>query len=450
MMRHLFLLLFVAATTAYTALGQDKIAIVNVTIIDGTDHPPRTNSTVIVQGTKIVAITGEREKPPKEAKIVDGTGRFLIPGLWNNDLHGVAYDDAKSHLSELVSYGITTARDMGAPLDDIVRLRDSIASGTLVGPRLFIAGPLMEGPVPVQMPLIVGLFSEKQARAEVKDLKQHNVDYVEVDTSLTPELYWAIADEAERQSLPLVGHIPATIAAGDVAKAKQSDVEHLGGRFLNVLIACSSDEAYLNQVIGKTYDDLLIAIKEKRPADEPQFKADFDERLLRTFDESKAQRLYRLYAQSGVAQTPTLYVLNTLWQSNQDDQKLSEQDMQSGKRIYAKDLEVVGEMKRAGVMILAGTDGPYAQGGDALHNELKLLVEAGLTPLEALQAASRDAAKAMGVLKDVGTVEVGKTADLVLLDSDPLANISNTRKIEAVVLHGQLFLKEELSGMRNH
>jgi imidazolonepropionase-like amidohydrolase len=450
MMRHLFLLLFVAATTAYPALGQDKIAIVNVTIIDGNDHPPRTNSTVIVQRTKIVAITGEREKPPRGAKIVDGTGRFLIPGLWNNDLHGGSYDDAKSHLPELVSYGITTVRDMGAPLNDILRLRDSIATGALVGPRLFVAGPLMEGPVPAQMPLIVDLFSEKQARNKVKDLKQHNVDYVEVDTSLTPELYWAIADEAERQGLPLVGHIPATIAAGEVVNAKQRDVEHLGGRFLNVLIACSSDEAFFNQVIGKTYDDLLIAMKEKRPANEPQFKADFDERLLKTFDESKAQRLYRLYAKNGVAQTPTLYVLKTLWQSNKDDLKLNEQDMQSGKRIFAKDHEIVGEMKLAGITILAGTDGPYEQGGDALHSELELLVEAGLTPLQALQAASRDAAKEMGVSKDVGTIEAGKVADLVLLDADPLANIANTRKIDAVVLRGQLFSREEFSSMRNH
>ena len=220
----------------------------------------------------------------------------------------------------------------------------------------------MEGPVPVRMPLIVDLFNEKQARNEVKDLKQHNVDYVEVDTSLTPELYWAIADEARRQVLPLVGHIPASIPAGEVVKAKQRNMEHLGGRFLNILIACSSDEAFFNQVIGITYDDLLSAMKEKRTADEPQFSANFDEKLLKTFDEGKAQRLYRLYAKNGVAQIPTLYVLKTLWQSNKDGLKLNEQDMQSGKRIFAKDLEVVGEMKRAGVMILAGTDGALCAG----------------------------------------------------------------------------------------
>ena len=124
--------------------------------------------------------------------------------------------------------------------------------------------------------------------------------------------------------------------------------------------------------------------------------------------------------------------------------------MEVGGKIFAKDLAVVGEMKRAGVTILAGTDGPYPQGGDALHSELELLVEAGLTPLQALQAASRDAAKAMGVSKDVGTVEAGKTADLVLLDADPLLHIVNTRKINLVFLHGQSFSKDELSSMKSH
>lgn len=450
MIRRILPALLIAATYVLPALGQDRIAIVKVTIIDGTDHPPRTHSTLIVQGNKIVAITAESERPPRGAKIVDGTGKFLIPGLWNNDLHGPAYGDAKAPLLSLVSYGVTAVRDMGAPPDDIVRLRAVTASGALIGPRLFIAGPLMEGPVPIQMPLIVGLFSQTQAREEVRNLKQHNVDYIEVDTTLTPELYWAIADETKRQGLPLVGHIPAKISARDIVKAKQTDVEHLGGRFLNVLISCSSDEAYFNQVIGKTYEDLLIAVKEKRPANEPQFKADFDERLLNTFDDNKAQQLFRLYAKSGVAQTPTLYVLKTLWETNKDDHKLNERDMEFGKKIFAKDLELVREMKRAGVRILAGTDGPYPQGGQALHSELELLVEAGLTPLQALQAASRDAARAMGVTKDVGTLEVGKTADLVLLDADPLNDISNTRKINAVVLHGQLFSKDELSTMKNH
>jgi hypothetical protein len=99
----------------------------------------------------------------------------------------------------------------------------------------------------------------------------------------------------------------SALAIRSTVKANQRNVEHLGGRFLNVLIACSSDEAYFNQVTRRTYDETMAALKEKRPANEPQFRADFDERLLNTFDEKKAQQLYRLFAQNGVAQTPTLY-----------------------------------------------------------------------------------------------------------------------------------------------
>lgn len=448
MRRHVCGALIIAAMTVGPAAGQKATAIANVTIIDGTDHPPRSHSTVVIRGTRIVAITANSENPPKDANLIDGTGKFLIPGLWNNDLHGVSYDDAKSHLSDLVSYGITTVRDMGAPLDDIVRLRGAIASGALVGPRLFVAGPLMEGPVSIKMPLIVDLFSTKQADDELESLKRRTVDYVEVDTTLTAELYWAVAEAAEREDLPLVGHIPATIPAQDIVKANQRDVEHLGGRFLNILAACSRDEAYFNELNAKTSNDITLATKEGRHADEPQFKAEFDERLLNTFDETKAQRLFGLYAKHGVAQTPTLYVLRTLWDTNKDDHKLNDRDMQAGKEIFAKDLAVVGDMRRAGVSILAGTDGSYGQGGEALHGELELLVKAGLTPLQAIQAASRDAAKAMGVLADVGTIETGKAADLVLLEADPLKEISNTRRIDAVFLHGRLFSRAELSNMK--
>jgi hypothetical protein len=339
---------------------------------------------------------------------------------------------------------------MGASLDDIVRLRAATASGELVGPRLFIAGPLMEGPVPIKMALIVDLFSEQQARDEVRSLKQHGVDYVEVDTTLTPELYSAIADEAKKQRLRLVGHIPPRIGAASIVQAGQKNVEHLGGRFLNVSVACSSDEDYFMGALGSIYDDVLKTISEgKQPLRELQFTADFDKRLLNTFDERKAQRLFHLYAKNGVAQTPTLSVLKTLWETNPQNHP-TEEDIAYGKKVFAKDLEVVREMKRAGVPILAGTDGAYPQGGESLHGELELLVQAGLTPLEALQSATRDAAQFMGVSKGVGTVEQGKVADLVLLDANPLENISNTRRIDGVFLQGQFFSKNELLAMRGH
>ena len=434
----------------FSAFGQDRgaIALSNVTIIEGTDNPPLKNATIVWRAGRITRVASD-QKPPKDATVIDGAGKYVIPFLWNNDLHGPAYDEAPPLLKELVANGVTTVRDMGALLADIVRLRDAIAAGRVFGPRLFVAGPLMEGPVPVQMGLIVDLFSATQAHEEVRKLKAQEVDYIEVDTTLTPALYAAVADEARRQNLPLVGHIPAIISARNIVPAGQVNVEHLGGRFLNVLIACSTDEPYFNQITARTYNEILAALREKRQAKEPQFKADFDTRLLSTFSETKAKQLYASYAQHGIAQTPTLHVLKTLWESNKESNGLDEEDMKLGSRIFEKDLAVIGAMKRTGVPILAGTDGPYGDGGEALHDELELLVRAGLSPLQALQAASRDAASAMGILKQVGTLE-GKAADMVLLDADPLADIANTRKIAGVVLGGRLFSAAELKAMRNH
>jgi len=445
-MRLLSLLQLLSFFAVVPAFAQSKLVIEGVTLIDGTDRPPQRDMTVTVEAGRITHIVSmKHEVKSAGATVVDGRNKYLIPGLWNNDLHGGDYNKTKAALPSLLSYGVTTVRDMGAPLDDIVRLRADIASQSVIGPRLFIAGPLMEGPVPIQMPLIVDLFDVNQAREEVRNLKQHSVDYIEVDTTLTPELYWAIADEAHKQSLRLVGHIPPKIQANDIVKAHQVNVEHLGGRFLNILVACSSDQAEFDQILATTYDNLLTAIKEKRPASEPQFTAPFDKKLLDTFDQAKAERLFHLYAQNRVAQTPTLHVLQTLWESNRDNLKLNEQDMEYGKKIFAKDMAVVLQMKRAGVPILAGTDAQYSEGGKALHEELALLVQAGLTPLEALQSATRDAAEFMGVGNTSGTIEQGKIADMVLLNANPLDDIRNTRQIDAVILKGKLLSKEQLA-----
>jgi imidazolonepropionase-like amidohydrolase len=124
---------------------------------------------------------------------------------------------------------------------------------------------------------------------------------------------------------------------------------------------------------------------------------------------------------------------------NQQTDKLSDADLEYGRRVFELDLRIVGEMKKAGVVILAGADGGYAQGGEALDRELELLVRAGLTPVQALQAASRDAAAAVGAGAEVGTLEVGKTADMVLLDADPLADIANVRRVKMVIVRGRPF-----------
>ena len=251
--------------------------------------------------------------------------------------------------------------------------------------------------------------------------------------------------------------MPESVTAAEASDAGQKSIEHLSG----ILLACSNREAEIRKARAEA----------RARSDRSAF-----ERLavetLDTYDVKKASLLFARFAKNGTWQVPTL-----VWtRANESMQNISADDdrlkyvpaalkeewkpekMREGltpgyfeltRRVFAKELEIVAEMNRAGVQILAGSDSldPYVFPGSSLHEELALLVKAGLTPIEALQAATRNAASYLGMLDTSGTIERGKIADLVLLDANPLADISNTQKINAVVLGGRLIDKDEMKKM---
>jgi hypothetical protein len=271
------------------------------------------------------------------------------------------------------------------------------------------------------------------------------VDFVKVQDTLPRDLYFAIADQAKREHLPLAGHIPPSVLAAEVADAGQVSVEHLGGQFLGILLGCSRREEALHARQATTVQALRQALAKGQPPAKTHLRAPFARAVLDSYDDQKATSLFRRFARRGTWQCPTLVTLKTLWESQKEG--LSEEDLDYGARVYAKDLEVVRSMHRARVRFLAGTDGPYTGDPFALHDELALLVEGGLTPLEALQTATRNPAAFFGELPLHGTVARGRTADLVLLEANPLEDIRNTRTIAGVVVRGRFFTKSALREM---
>jgi imidazolonepropionase-like amidohydrolase len=421
------------------------LVLTNVTVIDATGARSRPEMTVVITRGRIATLGKANDvRLPEGAQIIDAGGRFLIPGLWDMHIHSGSYEEGKKVFPLLIARGITGVRDMGCPPEDVLRLRRETSEGKILGPRMVVAGPLIQGPLPFQMPLIISVHNKVEASRAVVNLKGQGVDFIKVQDALPRDLYIAVASEAKRQGLPLAGHVPPSITALEATKAGQRSVEHLGGRFHGVLLACSDREAELTIKIRTILDAALRALSEKRePDDSEMFRATFTMPLLNSYSDRKAADLFSEFKKRQTWQAPTLVAqpIREVLGSGRKD--LSEDDIRYGRMLMRKQLQVVAAMQRAGVGIMAGTD--LAPGGWSLHEELSLLVEAGLTPLEALQTATRNPAEFLGRLDSLGTIEEGKIADLVLLEANPLEDIRNTRKIYAVILGGKMIQKSSLS-----
>ena len=335
----------------------------------------------------------------------------------------------------MLASGIVGVRDMASPVDEILRLRTDTRSGTVLGPAMVVAGPILQRPLPFALPpLVRTVADEAEARRTVDALKAQGVDFIKVGDTLPREVYFAIADESKRQGIPFAGHVTPFVGAAEASRAGQQSIEHFGSAgFQAVLIACSSEESALSKIVQ---DALTGALAGGPSPDATVFGADFTTRLVNTYDARKAATLFSSLAKNGTWQVPTLVALHQVWDSKRG--ALSPRDIQSEDRLWAKYAEVLGAMRKAGVRIMAGTDVPFGSGVAPLHEELVLLVKAGITPMEALQSATRNPAEFLGTLRTEGTVEVGKLADLVLLSANPLVDIANTRRISAVIRSGTL------------
>jgi Amidohydrolase family len=436
------------------------LVIRRVTVIDATGKPAQRGMTVVIEQDRIVAIgPWKKVKVPADSQIVDGRGKFLIPGLWDMHVHGYFPDpgttaEADRWMAPLhLANGVVGVRAMAGP-ENGSAWRVQHAKYDKPSPSVYLASPFIDGPNPT-WPGSIAVADAAQARAAVDRYQANGADFIKVYDGVPRDAYFAIADEAHKLGISFAGHVPDAIKVEEASDAGQKSMEHLQG----VALGASSEE------------ETLFAVKYVQPGD----FARRDLRAEATYDESKAAALFARFIKNGTWQCPTLVVNRSnahfddgifmhkdwlkyvpsdtrdLWKKMSEDtmKQRSAQTWAEYHREFPEELKLVGRMYQAGVGILAGSDtyNPYVYPGFSLHEELSLLVEAGLPPMAALQAATIGPARFMGQADRRGTVEVGKVADLVLLDRNPLADIHNSTSIRAVILGGKLMPRASLDAM---
>src|SRR5580704_7555752 len=438
------------ASAQNDAAQSAPIAISHVTLINPATSAVEHDATVIIEGDHIDAVLiGAMVKLPGNTRLIDGHGKFLIPGLWDMHVHSAFGDwfpgGRDIILPLFIANGITGVRDMGGDILVLSAWRKQIAAGEIIGPRMVISGPMLDGYLPdgksLRFPSSIAVTTPASAVAAVDSLKSQGVDFIKVQSEVSDDAYHAAAVEAHKQGLPFVGHVPDRVRLEETVAAGQKSIEHLMGIFE----ACSGEEDKF--ISGK--GDLKL--------------------MLTSHDEQKCDALVHLLAKSQTWQVPTLawqrggtfldqrdlkhqpldkyvpaYWRDVTWRRFTDEMMpdLLKDPLALRQEYFARNLQMVGAMHRAGVPFLAGTDtapGVYIIPGFSLHDELANFVEAGFTPMEALQTATSNPAIFFGVGGSFGSVEPGKAADLVLLNANPLDDIRNTRKVNCVIANGHLF-----------
>jgi Amidohydrolase family len=423
--------LCLSLSPAFAQSGQ--LAITHVTVIDPRDGSKQPDATVLIKGARIARV-GRHVRAPRGARVIDASGKYVIPGLWDMHVHIGSVESAKVVFPALIAKGITGVRDMGTPLKEAIEIRAAAKQGGLPGLEVFVAGPLLNGPLPFKTPLILSVGTPEEARRAVDQLHAAGVDFVKVHDALPAPEYDAIASECRKIGMPFAGHVPPSVTAEHASEAGQRSIEHLGGRFYGVLLACSRDEAAITNRIREVVSSVLASMTAGKEADDSViFRAEMTRPLVEGFDPDKASRLIARFRRNGTWQCPTLVSL-PLRSALADRTDLSDEDRSWGQRLLEKIDSVVVQLAKQNADLLAGTDAPLAT--PRLHEELDLLVAGGMTPLQALQTTTLNPARFFGRTGDFGSVSRGRVADLVVLDANPLEDIRNTRRVSGVLIRG--------------
>ncbi len=425
------------------------VAIIHATLVDVRTGKETPDSVVVIRGDKIERVGSSLEvSVPSQALVVDAVRKWVIPGLM--DMHAHAGNPPEAPVNLYLAQGVTTIRSPGGNISLLRLLREQIDSGKTVGPRLFFSGPLLDGDPPVWPDGSFIVDSPERAQSTVDFLADQGVDFIKVYNNLSEPVLAKIIETATQRGLIVAGHIPRSMTMTKAVELGLKSLEHIritGREMLPLEVANQIDFLPLGQR-------------------EPLLWQKFD------LTSPKFTELIRLLAEKAVYLDPTLtvdegdFVLGPVAQRNNPDNSVLplewikfEESHQSplfevpdklketAREGFRKREEFVGMCNRAGVKIIAGTDGPglgTLVPGYGLHHELQLLVQSGLTPLQALRAATLTAAEALGKDRELGSIEPSKLADMLIVDADPLVDIRNASKIELIIKGGKQYQPADL------
>ena len=449
------ILLLLACLATARAGDAPTLRIVNATVVDVATGELHRGATIVVQGNRIMSVGGATTATV--GQVVDAKGSYVIPGLWDMHTHAFFGDRTPESrdliLPLFIANGVTGIRDMGSSLEPVLSARADVAAHRLLGPRMIVSGPMLDGPK-VSFPASIAITSAAVGRDAVDSLERRGVDFIKIQSGVPRDAYFAIADQAKKVGIRFDGHVPDAIRASEAIAAGQRTFEHLIGIFE----ASSPDE---DKYIADTYDGGT-----KRPGV-----------FLKTYDPVREARIIQQLATERIWQCPTLFwergqwLVDTVnvtddpdlayaaksWIANWPKSRasilkgLASDPLPVREEFVAHELDIVRKLHAANVPFLAGTDTPAGVDvlpGISLHLELERFVAAGFTPLEALRTATLNPAIFYDKVGDIGGVEPGRIADLVMLRANPLSDIRNTRTIVGVVADGRYLSSADLDRLR--
>lgn len=457
-------LLLALIAAAAPAAAQGQLAITPVTVVDVVDGTLRSGQTVVIDGDRIAAVGAVSEVVvPEGADIVDGREGYLIPGLWDMHVHSVS--NRAWHFPLLLAHGVTGVRNMHTSERDPLAVADSIrravADGTLLGPRFVANGPAVDGP-PISFPGMALVEHDDQTRAVVDSLVAGGAEFLKVYDNVSRQSFAVLMAQARMRGIPVDGHLPFAVPVLDAARAGMRTIEHTSG----ITMGCSAKADSIRAAHAALLRQPSLAFPDDQAAFLGLIRAASD-----TQDDARCAEVAASYRAHGVAATPTLINGRTFVHARtmMEDEAtvrllpsaVAEQwRMMAGPgpgELFADIMRPVPEatmdrvhiLHEAGVTLLAGTDigNPFLVPGRSLHQELGLLVEAGLSPIEALRTATLNPAAVLGTADVMGQVKAGFVADLVLLSENPLADIRNAQRIDAVFTRGRYLDRGALDAM---